>query len=613
MKTTAKQTAVAPVVDIFPQLAIGYHDRRRIRDEMALLRSFGFDRVYFVTCNPGNPQFSNPWLCLMPPYPGCQNYAWESINALGDPNAVYLQECHRQGMAAFAIYKPYECGGGLTVPHGAPVLFDTGRHETVGGDRIYLDTLLARRPDLIVQRKPASENDLTCDAAITRIEVDLICEPFTDQVGPGQEAVFQPANLESAEDLQAEIWLSQDNGTYRRYSGAYTLDLSDASPRLIRDANDLPAFTDARLCRTIRLSGFGFDNEVRYLAVSLICRGQLYNIPSAMVRIYGTSGQVPATVTGFVRTPAQKPPTEHHWGAEQMPARNLPLEEGRMPQFADMGFEFDWHGSGFWGSGMQTNNTFGIARGKLQRLKGTPCEAYPEVRDYWLEQVEHYIASGFDGVDFRLQNHSGMVSDYVQFGYNQPIVDRYREKHGIDILKEAGDPLKIMAIRGEFYLQFLEQAAGLLHQSGRTVQVHLRHANEAPRLSATFNELGFWAMPKVQVDWRQVVDLADEITLKHYYHNHYRPALGEQIKAYAAGQNKRVWAHSYISQGRELNETFMRALDTDPQIGGILLYETCHSAKNELNAGLIEQSGLDAKLHPQNGPLLARLLEQMGY
>ena len=101
MKTTSLNTAIAPVVDIFPQLAIGYHDRQRIRDEMTLLRSFGFDRVYFVTCNPGYPQFSNPWLSLMPPYPETENYAWESILALGDPNAVYLQECHRQGMAAF--------------------------------------------------------------------------------------------------------------------------------------------------------------------------------------------------------------------------------------------------------------------------------------------------------------------------------------------------------------------------------------------------------------------------------------------------------------------------------------------------------------------------------
>jgi len=86
-------------------------------------------------------------------------------------------------------------------------------------------------------------------------------------------------------------------------------------------------------------------------------------------------------------------------------------------------------------------------------MPGTPCEAYPEVQEYWIEQVRRVLAMGFDGIDFRLQNHSGMVTDYVNYGYNEPIVRSYKEKYGINILKDKADPLKIMQIRGDYFLE----------------------------------------------------------------------------------------------------------------------------------------------------------------
>jgi len=79
---------------------------------------------------------------------------------------------------------------------------------------------------------------------------------------------------------------------------------------------------------------------------------------------------------------------------------------------SNWGFEFEWYGAGNWGVGWKSNCAYGFARGQLPYMKGTLCEAYPEVTDYWLSQVERYVAMGFDGVDIRLQNHSGMVSDY---------------------------------------------------------------------------------------------------------------------------------------------------------------------------------------------------------
>jgi hypothetical protein len=257
----------------------------------------------------------------------------------------------------------------------------------------------------------------------------------------------------------------------------------------------------------------------------------------------------------------------------------------------DWGFEFEWHGGDIWfGDGWHANTVYGIGRGKLLTMKGTHCEAYPEVRRYWLEQVEKLIDMGYDGVDFRLQNHSSMVSDYAAFGYNPPLVERYRERYGVDPLTDEVDPLRMMAVRGTFFQEFLEQAADLLHSRGRKLQVHLRHAHQEPTLSSEFNQLGFWAMPKVWLeDWRGVVDLADEVTIKDYYFGEYDPDNARAIKEYAQAQGKPVWVHNYISQGDAISPAFVSAVSADPTVSGILLYEVFYAGRTreQPNQGLI--------------------------
>ena len=122
-------------------------------------------------------------------------------------------------------------------------------------------------------------------------------------------------------------------------------------------------------------------------------------------------------------------------------------------------------------------------------------------------------------------------------------------------------------------MSFLEKAADVIHTSGKKMQVHLRHSHEEPILSDDFNELGFWAMPKIVLDWKKAIDLADEVTLKHYYRGDYRPLMGDSIKAYANNRGKRVWVHNYFTQGDGVDYDFLNAIEKDKRVGGILLYE----------------------------------------
>lgn len=610
MKTTRRGKAVAPVVDIFPQLAVGYHDQSRVAEEMSLLKSFGFDRVYFVLCNPGYPTFSNPILSIQPPdIPGYENYSFKSLVALGDPNFAYLHECHRQGMEAFAIIKPYEGGGGSTVPHGARLAFDVPRVETIGGERLGFDALLCRRPDLAVCRKPTSGSEVLVSQPVTKIVARFCLESVADLTGPfSDEDAKRPCEL--------RLLTSKDNGEYVRYEGPLEI-VDEIRAEQIPDSNGLPLAPFPVRCRVFTLSGLDLPAETRYFALVLCSEGKLHTIPQSLISLEGPLGSIPSTVTTFIRrggNPLEnmKPPGERTWGMENT-ARQIDDQVEAEEALKTWGFEFDWCGTGYHGSGWKSSGAYGIAKGQLATMKGTPCEGYPEVREYWLDWVKKCIEMGFDGVDIRLQNHSGMVSDYLHFGYNEPIVSAYREKHGVDILAEEADPLKLMSVRGAFFSGFLREAAAELKAAGRKLQIHLRACHAEPKLSADMNELGFWAMPKIWLeDWQNLVELADEITLKDYHFNNYDSAVAAQIKKFAKKLGKRVWTHCYVSQGRELNETFLDAVDGDEDVSGILLYEVAHSDNNELNYGLIEQYR-EVGLNEPVAHILSEFLTKSGY
>ena len=614
LKQTRNGKAMAPVVDIFPQLCQGFHDRQRIREEMRLLRELGFDRVYLVLCNAGYPQFSKPQTALQLPAPEVANHALESILALGDPNWAYLDECRRQGMEAWGIFKPYEGGGGITVPHGAGVPLSRTQTETVGGERVQFDELLSRRPDLRLARRPAPQTEMRQDQPVTAVELAFCLAPFRDRRGHNRHVDFAGLDDDEAPTPDATLWTSADNGRYVPFEGAFRYSRR-IEPRRILDANGYPVADEARRCLVLTLDRLHLPPRARYLAVTLSDWESLYTIPFSMIRAFGPHGEIPVTVGCNVRSSvhpceAARPPELRNWSF----AGDLRTGTAAEKNFHDWGFEFEWHGAGFWGDGWRQSPVYGIGRGKLPYMKGTPCEAYDEVRESWLETVRQAAAMGYDGVDIRLQNHSGMVSDYANYGWNEPIARRYREKHGVDMNRESADPLEVMRVRGEFFERFLEQAAGCLHNAGSKLQVHLRHCHQEPHLRSDFNELGFWAMPRVLLDWRNAVDLADEITIKDYFHNHYRPEAAGRIKRYANKTGKRVWVHCYIAQGRELNDEYLDAVEADPTVDGILFYEVAHAREGpyESNFGLIEQVGPPAYYAP-NADILRKNLARRSY
>lgn len=603
-KKTKGGKAFAPVVDIMPYLR-GMHDYSRVHKEMRLLKELGFERVYFVLCNPGYPVFSNPSLSVMPPDKGTGYYTFESLMKLGDPNWAYMYEAQKLGMEAWAVIKPYESGGGITIPHDAKAPTSVSKVETIGGQQIYFDNLLSDNPELRVSRKPVPDS-IFCrmNEPVTSIEVAFCMDPFKQKSSAEKFFEFNGVAESEIKIPGIKLWVSKDNGRYIEFKDNYNIS-SNFEYREIKDANGFKVSDTLKKCLVMSVYDFELPAEYPYLALTLDNYDNLYTIPYSMIKIFSSSGEIPGMKGRHVRislSPEEKikPPEDRIWGLEGLPITG----DQAAKTFMEYGFEFDWHGTGFWGDGWVSSPVFGIGRGNRQYMHGTPCEAYPEVQEYWLEQVRRVMAMGFDGIDFRLQNHSGMVTDYLHYGYNEPIVKRYRDKHGIDILKEEADPLEIMKIRGEYFHDFLEKAAEIIHSSGKKLQIHLRYCYENPKLSDDFNELGFWAMPKILPNWKEMVDLADEITLKHYYFNNYQPDLAGKIKKYAKDQEKKVWIHCYIGQGKELNKNFFDAVEADDKVDGILLYEVDN---------LIETYGLSGGYEEQNVAKLRFIMEQLEY
>jgi len=63
-------------------------------------------------------------------------------------------------------------------------------------------------------------------------------------------------------------------------------------------------------------------------------------------------------------------------------------------------------------------------------------------------------------VDIRITNHNSIL-DWAEYGFNQPVVDEYLRRYGVDPQVDSFDKEKLRRLRGEFYTAFLEKAAAL--------------------------------------------------------------------------------------------------------------------------------------------------------
>jgi len=535
---------VAPVMDLDYDLYCAFHTREILERKIRLLAECGFRRIYIVAPPPGNPDYS----IRVAPQDGPPNFLRQSRAALGDdPLRLAVDFAKHAGLKVFIIIKPYEGGGAYTIPHGKEPPCNRNWMETLGGRAVGLDPFIIEHPEFLVARKPCEElRSLDAD----RIELVFVPDHLDGRrTGTTSHSGSEEQVITAYPAVDFRVYTSTDNGAYKLYRDDFKVS-QRIERRMVRDANGQPVFPKPVPCRIIELSGLKLQSP--YFAVSFSGDEKAFRtIPYSMFRVFAGQQELPVTVTPSVRDS---------------------VLTGKS-HFTENGFEFEKAGPYYWDCGWYSGCLFAFARGKTKAIRGCLCEAYPEVRSHWFKQVKSFVEMGCDGVDIRLDNHGSSMTDFVNYGFNPPLVQAYKERYGVDILKQSPDPIKMMKLRGEFFELFVRQVAAFLHQRGLTVQMHLKDCYEHPTIDPTFHSAGFWCEPKVVPDWRRAVEIVDEITIKDYYFGKYDPNKASGIKDLASAAGKPLWVHCYLQQGHELTDEFVEAVKADPRVTGLLLYE----------------------------------------
>lgn len=556
---------LVPVSDLAYDMRLGPQSAETLDARAAYLASLGFERMQIVTPLPGYPQLRLIPFGLDANGGRHQKASLQSIISLQAPAREAAAAAHRHGLEAVAVYKPYEWGGFWSLPEGSPLLEGSNTFPVPYGRLQGIQPFASRHPEYAVAHRPlkAEEQGVSCQQvhrveAIFSMDEVIIDHKIFGQVYPRQISAGEPF----ADSPGPTLWWSANNDTFHPVPNA-PAPVITAEPKEFIDTAGLVFKNRKRQARVISWEGLRLPGEARFLAIHLPGDERKHvTLPFTMIRAYRADGSlIPGMSTHRMRNAAECQPTG--------------------PTLCENGFEFEPIQNYFVEPGWRTGNTFAWAPGHMPTLKANLCEGEPAVRDYWLGEIDRLIEAGYDGVDLRLVCHSAAVSNYLDYGYNEPIIRAYRDRHGVDISKEPVDFLKLMAIRGDFYLDFAEAARDRLHAKGRFLGMHAHRCYEEPRVIGGVNELCFWAAPKVLPNWERLVDLADEVSLKDYGFGDYEAGDAPQIRQAAHRAGKKVWRHCYHQQGNEFSGEFCRRAEEDDTLHGLLLYEIAHSPETD--------------------------------
>jgi hypothetical protein len=105
-----------------------------------------------------------------------------------------------------------------------------------------------------------------------------------------------------------------------------------------------------------------------------------------------------------------------------------------------------------------------MARDQKTYYRGIPCYAQPGAQDYVLREVDELLARGVDGVSISLESHAGALASFGaagkgpdEYSFNPSIVTAYKQRHGVNILRQDLNPSKLYALNGNLFTQFLRR------------------------------------------------------------------------------------------------------------------------------------------------------------
>lgn len=493
---------LSATVDFPDDLRKGAYTHEALDDMMAHLKRLGVRRVNWIYY--GDLDQDSYWAG------GAfyrDRYGPETLDRIGEPLAAAVQAAHKNDLEIHGVVKPYDIGGSGSFPEGSA---ESAKSITrrIGGTVQFLVPFLERYPHTLIQRRSYKAPPGLSTLPIKKLRL-LKKDASTTRI--------------RKENLQ--IWTSENNYRYERKRVDFTLkEAVEPAPKEVRDSYDALVTSKGDPVRTLTLEGL--DLTDRYVVITTDftdVTGDFTNTALGMLEAYGL-GPEPIPVVVASRSAMWYSPRD----------------------FRSYGMEFD-SGFGHYLGDLDANNTtdkenirwrsvsddgaIAFSRGKNETLASAPCEAYPEVIKLWSGWIDRTLQTGVDGLSVRLNSHGGCNDEPNEYGFNEPLLEEYRQRYGVDALEDDAVLDRLPRLRGEHVTAFLRDTAGKVRRAGKKMQIHMHpdafRQNPSPRDR-------YWSLTNIDYDWKAWLEegLADGSIM--------RPSRFEGVPNPAPGQAKRA-------------------------------------------------------------------------
>ncbi|MHB8863964.1 MAG: hypothetical protein ACYC6N_16285 [Pirellulaceae bacterium] len=466
----------------------GVFDQDQLRHFLETYKEWGVTRIYWMSDTVENGTFD-----LDTP---TNRKAFETFENTGEFIPAAVKIAHELGMEFYVQFKPFDQVIPCVYAHGNELHWLRNPQRkgipVRGGCWPWATTWVENHPQFLMARN------------MTGVREGIDREPIGTL-----KIVKNNAEPTAITRDNLELYVSTDNVTYRKYDAPYTFcDTVEERPVMIKGVNLNERSTQTETVRVLTLGGLQIQEP--YLAISTQTKSgapDFANVFYRLIEMYTVQGEA----MPFTYGPCTETTDYNSWLC------HAGLENATFPNYG-FGFEI----SGYLGTAWRPQDLLdeeiyldghrkilGLAKGKNPYISAL-CPAHREVKQYWLDQVQKFIDWGADGVDFRWPGHQDTM-DWVAYGFNQPVVEEFKNRYGVDIRTQEFDRDKWRKLLGEHYTDFYRQAKALLAQHGRKMQVDVLAVDDPARSPPLQHYCNIFH------DWPTWFSFADSVTLRRYH------------------------------------------------------------------------------------------------
>ena len=559
-------------VDFPDDVRQGSYTAELLDEMMAQIRSLGVTRIYWLYY--GDVDQESYWAGNLYLY-SLMKYGPETLDRIGEPLKAAVPFAQKHGMEIYGVLKPYNTGLSGSYPEGSD-LADATSLKRIGGTVWQAIPFAQRHAEVRLKRRPI---DMPAD--LDSIPIKKIRLLKSDD---------SPTRVTGD---QLQIWTSPNNWQYTRKDVSFEVtEAVEPAPKEIRDYYGDLVTAKGTPVRTLTIEGLDLADKYILITTDFTDEdGDFKNNAVGMIEAYGPDPS-PLPIEVATLTALWNRPRDFQTGGLEFDSGfgTLPVALDTDNRLRDDGDRW---------SSLQRGGVIAFARGRNGYLPSTPCAVYPEVKKLWSGWVDRVLDTGVDGIDLRVSHHGSLVDHPLEYGFNEPLLEEFRQRHDAEPSDSSEDIERLARIRGDHYTDFVRETSRKARERGKKLQFHLH--TEAFHTAPVHGQLmGF--PPNMFFDWSSWIDegLADGITFRTSWFEAWEdPPEGEanrqglerslgnpvaqEALAYATKAGVPLYLNRYISRavGNSEYVNDLEAIYNDERFAGFDLYEWAALARSD--------------------------------